>query len=87
MLVKSKDELFLNDLNIMPFFEIKATSQDEIICDILKDGSCSKNMADGNVWDKALKIDYTKLRQYIQFTLNVNTMENKVSRAISTEFR
>ena len=74
MLATSKNELYLNDLNIMPFFEIKATSKDEIICEILKDGSCKKddNSTEGNVWDKSLKIDYSKLRQFVQFTLNVN---------------
>ena len=42
LLIESDREFHLNDLNLLPFYEIKATSKDPIVCQILKDGECEK---------------------------------------------
>lgn len=42
LLIEKENEFFLNDLNLLPFFNIKATSKDPLVCSIVKEGECEK---------------------------------------------
>jgi hypothetical protein len=70
LLIEKNNLFYLNDLNLMPFFEIKFLKQfgpDDF--DIFANSEEMKKQLEkgASAWDLSLSIDYEKLRKYIQF--------------------